>query len=203
MTALLLAALHVAAFRFERGADGSWRLLRDGKAVRELPLRDAVVVDTAPGDWRTPARTVRRMAASETQKQLYIAFLKRTHGYQIAAVNQAYGLDASAFTDLESWDFATLDESRAGVVKDDIAFVVEWFGEQLRERGAAKGAIRVAGAAKGAPEGFVRALGELPEVDGILLRDPDPEPVQGVAKPLLLLGCPAVRPAFITACARI
>jgi hypothetical protein len=48
--------------------------------------------------------------------------LKDRYAYNIARLNEAYGLEAAAFTDLVESDFRTLDRSRSAVKKDDADF---------------------------------------------------------------------------------
>jgi hypothetical protein len=48
--------------------------------------------------------------------------LKDRYAYNIARLNEAYGLEAAAFTDLVESDFRTLDRSRSAVKQDDADF---------------------------------------------------------------------------------
>lgn len=73
---------------------------------------------------------IRTLPGSATGKQLYIHFLKEKYGYNVARVNEAYGTEASSFTELESATFERLDRTRAAVAADDREFahrIVESF----------------------------------------------------------------------------
>jgi hypothetical protein len=78
--------------------------------------------------WTPPAGTLPwvsaiRSAGSDTEgKQMYIMFLKEKYGYNIGRVNAAYGLEASAFTDLAESNLRTLDTGRPAVTQDDAEF---------------------------------------------------------------------------------
>jgi hypothetical protein len=177
------------------------QLLRDGSPVVDLKLSECMVYEV-PGKWRAPVQAARKADSSSLQKQFYSAFLKKRYGYQIAALNQAYGLEASSFTELASFDFAQLDENRLEVLADDVEFASEIFVERVESalRGSKAGRFRLVEIPDGLPEALVKALSSLAVVDGILVHNP----VKGtVGKAVVLWNCPAVRPAFATACLRI
>ena len=192
-----------ADLRFVKNPQDGWRLLRDGKPVQELALSETRTF-LFPANWREPVVTARMADAGQLRKQLYIAFLKKRYGYQIAMLNRAYGLDATAFTELESSDFKELDGKRAEVLADDLAFASELYAEnvELAFR-RVDGKLRLLSVPDGIPDELLRSIGDMREVDGILLRGPVSVPISGIQKPILLLHCPAVKPAFATACARI
>ncbi len=198
---LLLLASLTADLSFVSITKFSWWLQRDGKPVQELPLNEAVTFEV-PANWREPVDAARKADSADLQKQLYIAFLKKRFGYQIVALNQAYGLDASAFTELESSDFAELDDKRREVLADDASFAAEIYADRVKlVFQESKGKLRLLSIPNGLPAELTRALVDLATVDAILLRGA--EPVPGIRKPIILLHCPAVKPAFATACARI
>jgi hypothetical protein len=82
-----------------------------------LPEADPFAADTLPA-WARAARAVLRNEA----KVEYVEFLKETYGYNIDRLNAAYGLEASSFTDLYSFDYRALDGTRDAVRRDDAAF---------------------------------------------------------------------------------
>ncbi len=66
---------------------------------------------------------IRRLPDEAPGKQQYVEFLKETYGYNIDRLNTAYGLQASSFTDLYSFDYRALDRTREAVRRDDAAFL--------------------------------------------------------------------------------
>lgn len=188
------------AYEFRRGAGGSWELWRHGTLTIELPAADArFVVDLFAEPWRGAVIRVQQAPAESTDKQLYIAFLKRRYGYQIAALNQAYGLDASAFTELESMDFS---RQARRVEADELAFAAEFFAGAL----AARPRPVLALLRPDTPPELARSLE--PHTTAFAVRDPLPPPalLKQLEKPLIYLSpgpCPTVRPAFAAACLRI
>jgi hypothetical protein len=68
------------------------------------------------------AETMRKLDSNSEGKQFYVLWLKDRYSYNIARLNEAYGLEAAAFTDLVESDFRTLDRSRSAVKKDDADF---------------------------------------------------------------------------------
>jgi hypothetical protein len=191
--ALLLAFLQQPSLEFQRSGE-AWTLLRDGKVVTELPDADVRVVDVFGERWQSRIDAVRRAAGDSTDKQLYIAFLKQWHGYQIAAVNEAYGLEASAFTDLESPDaFAKARRNEA----DDRAFAAEYFA------GAVEGRAAWVLLRPDVPAEIAVAV--VRKAQAVVVRDLVPG-LERLGKPILYRTageCPAVRPAYLAACIRI
>ena len=115
-------------------------------------------------DWRQRVDAIRAEPASSTGKQLYIAFLKRRYGYQIAAVNDAYGTDASAFTELESSTFSGV--SRAKLLPDDLAFAVELLAAEAEDFRKSKGREAVAAVNRDTPADLRKAVAKwLPCID--------------------------------------
>lgn len=194
---LLLALLQQqSSLEFRRSGE-AWTLLRDGQLVTELPDAEVRVVDVFGEHWQARIDAVRRAPGDSADKQLYIAFLKRRYGYQIAAVNEAYGLEASAFTDLESPDaFARARRNET----DDQAFAGEFFAGAVESRAA-----------------WVRLRPDVPlevtlavagKAQAFVIRDPRPAAglLERIGKPVLYQTrdeCPAVRPAYLAACIRI
>lgn len=113
-------------------------------ALPPLPAEDPYAAETMAA-WAHSARTVlrnepkveytwtgamvshleliRRLPDEAPGKQQYVEFLKETYGYNIDRLNAAYGLEASSFTDLYSFDYRALDRSREAVRRDDGAFL--------------------------------------------------------------------------------
>jgi len=77
---------------------------------------------TPPDDTASWVAAIRGARSESEGKQMYVAFLKELYGYNIGRVNEAYGLEASAFTDLAESGLRTLDLRRTAVVKDDGEF---------------------------------------------------------------------------------
>lgn len=73
----------------------------------------------------TPAHLafIRQLPDEAPGKQQYVEFLKEAYGYNIDRLNAAYGLSASSFTDLYSFDYRALDLTRPAVRADDAAFL--------------------------------------------------------------------------------
>lgn len=65
---------------------------------------------------------LRRLSSSHDWKQFYVNWLKVRYAYNIARLNEAYGLESTSFTDLTESDFRRLDTQRAAVQKDDKDF---------------------------------------------------------------------------------
>lgn len=192
---LLLAwMMQPPSYEFRRNATAAWILLRDGKVVVELPDAEVHVVDVLGERWQARIEAVRRGSGESTDKQLYIAFLKRRYGYQIAAVNEAYGLEASAFTDLESPEaFAKARRNEA----DDRAFAAEYFA------GAVEGRAAWAFLPPDVPPEIATAVAA--RAQAVVVRDLTPA-LERLGKPVLVRTtgeCPAVRPAYLAACLRI
>ncbi len=207
---LLLLCLTAADSYEFRQRDAGWELRLNGQPVNELWVTllpgkttnaPALALDLLHDGWRARLDAIRRLPGSETDKQLYIAFLKRKYGYQIAAVNLAYGLEASAFTELESSDFAQAD--RAKLEPDDIEFTAELFAGSLEEtRGRlSRGVLLLAVLPPDAPLALARRLAKT--VDAFLVRDPRQDILSSKPYVLGTTGCATVRPPTFAACARI
>ena len=90
------------------------RVKRDGAS-------NEVVFRPAPArEWVTAVRAMREEAPA---KQQYVQFLKDLYGYNIGALNAAYGIEAGSFTELLTYDFRRLDLSRETVRQDDASFL--------------------------------------------------------------------------------
>ena len=66
---------------------------------------------------------IRALDSESDGKQAYVGFLKERYEYNIARLNEAYGLDAQSFTELTSLNFKSLDRTRKAVVEDDGVFL--------------------------------------------------------------------------------
>jgi len=75
-------------------------------------------------DPETPpsAESMRGLESTSEGKQFYVLWLKDRYAYNIARLNEAYGLEAAAFTDLVESDFRSLDLKRSAVRADDADF---------------------------------------------------------------------------------
>ena len=91
-------------------------------AIKNVPQGPDPVCWTPPADTSHWVAAIRKASSDSEGKQMYVSFLKERYGYNIGRVNQAYGLEASAFTDLAESDFRTLDPRREAVVNDDRDF---------------------------------------------------------------------------------
>jgi hypothetical protein len=90
------------------------RVLREGSS-------NEVVFRPAPArEWVTAVRAMREEAPA---KQQYVQFLKDQYGYEIGALNKAYGIEAGSFTELLTYDWRRLDLSRETVRRDDASFL--------------------------------------------------------------------------------
>jgi hypothetical protein len=65
------------------------------------------------------------LPSSTDGKQFYIAWLKDRYAYNIARLNEAYGLEATSFTDLTENDFRQVDRKRPAVAEDDRLFLAD------------------------------------------------------------------------------
>lgn len=90
------------------------RIRRDG-ASSEVEFR--------PAPARAWVDAVRAMREEAPAKQQYVQFLKDLYGYNIGALNAAYGIEAGSFTELLTYDFRKLDLSRETVRRDDASFL--------------------------------------------------------------------------------
>ncbi|MBM3766019.1 MAG: hypothetical protein FJW32_11565 [Acidobacteria bacterium] len=90
------------------------RVRRDG-ASSEIVFR--------PAPAREWVSFVRGMREEAPAKQQYVQFLKDLYGYNIGALNAAYGIEAGSFTELLTYDFRKLDLTREAVKRDDASFL--------------------------------------------------------------------------------
>ncbi len=89
--------------------------------VRREGSSNEVVFKPAPArEWVSFVRAMREEAPA---KQQYVQFLKDLYGYNIGALNAAYGIEAGSFTELLTYDFRKLDLSRETVKRDDASFL--------------------------------------------------------------------------------
>jgi quinoprotein glucose dehydrogenase len=65
---------------------------------------------------------IRGLPPEAAGKQMYVNFLKDRYGYVIGSLNEAYGIDAQSFTEMETFPWKTLDRTRPKVREDDEAF---------------------------------------------------------------------------------
>jgi hypothetical protein len=194
-------------YSFREASAGAWQLVLNGQTVAVVTPGPQVLVvdpfDNKTGAWRKPAMEARKAAPDSTIRQVYLNFLKKRYGYQIQAINRAYGLDASSFTELESETFAATPTSR--MLADDAAFTADWLEERL-----AKGPERKAGQIRllvlpdePVPEALLETAGRF--VDGFAIRNPAAH--SDIRKPVLRMsshcGPSAVEPRKIAACLRI
>lgn len=93
------------------------------RAVRAGLRNEANVEYTWTGATASHLELIRRLPDEAPGKQQYVEFLKEAYGYNIERLNAAYGLQASSFTDLYSFDYRALDRSREAVRRDDAAFL--------------------------------------------------------------------------------
>jgi hypothetical protein len=89
--------------------------------VRKDGASNEVVLRPAPArEWVNAVRAMREEAPA---KQQYVQFLKDLYGYNIGALNAAYGIEAGSFTELLTYDFRKLDLTRETVRRDDASFL--------------------------------------------------------------------------------
>lgn len=94
------------------------------QACTETRRQDAAGLELEWGE--TPGAALLATQASSTDgKQFYVAWLKDRYNYNIAKLNQAYGLEAISFTDLTESDFKQVDRQRPAVVEDDRLFLID------------------------------------------------------------------------------
>lgn len=93
------------------------------KAARAVLRNEPNVEYTWTGATAAHLEFIRRLPDEAPGKQQYVEFLKETYGYNIDRLNAAYGLQASSFTDLYSFDYRALDRGREAVRRDDKAFL--------------------------------------------------------------------------------
>lgn len=106
---------------------------RVATACPALRRENAVGLHLNWGKSTASAEVLRRLPSASEGKQFYVLWLKDRYGYNIARVNEAYGLEAASFTDLTESDFRTLNRTRPAVREDDAAFATE-LAEALRSR---------------------------------------------------------------------
>jgi hypothetical protein len=80
-------------------------------------------VEFRPAPAREWVDAVRRMREESPAKQQYVAYLKDAYGYNIARLNEAYGIEAGSFTELLTFDYRRLDRARPAVRRDDEGFL--------------------------------------------------------------------------------
>ena len=80
-------------------------------------------IEFRPAPAREWVRAVRQWPEEAPAKQQYVQFLKDLYGYNIARLNEAYGLNAGSFTELLTYDYRHLDTRRPAVRRDDEAFL--------------------------------------------------------------------------------
>ncbi|MBM3754336.1 MAG: hypothetical protein FJW38_10195 [Acidobacteria bacterium] len=89
--------------------------------VRRDGASNEVVFRPAPArEWVIAVRAMREEAPA---RQQYVQFLKDLYGYNIGALNAAYGIEAGSFTELLTYDFRKLDLTRETVRRDDASFL--------------------------------------------------------------------------------
>lgn len=93
------------------------------RAARAVLRNEPKVEYSWTGATRVHLELIRRLPDEAPGKQQYVEFLKETYGYNIERLNAAYGVEASSFTDLYSFDYRALDRTRAAVRRDDAAFL--------------------------------------------------------------------------------
>jgi len=93
------------------------------KAARTALRNEPNVEYTWTGATITHLELIRSLPDEAPGKQQYVEFLKEAYGYNIDRLNAAYGLQASSFTDLYSFDYRALNRSREAVRRDDAAFL--------------------------------------------------------------------------------
>ncbi len=91
-------------------------------ACAAVKQQDAVGIEL---EWGQPtgAAEIATQPSSSDGKQFYIAWLKDRYNYNIAKLNEAYGLESTSFTDLTENDFRRVDRKRPAVAEDDKRFL--------------------------------------------------------------------------------
>lgn len=95
---------------------------RAEQACRDWKAKKADGIEVSWGN-APSAAAMRKLSSHSEGKQFYVLWLKDRYGYNIAKLNEAYGLEAAAFTDLVESDFRSLDPKRPAVVADDKGFL--------------------------------------------------------------------------------
>lgn len=98
--------------------------LRVGRACEKAKADGAVGVELVMGQ-PAGAPQLATQASATDGKQFYIAWLKDRYGYQIAKINEAYGLEMTSFSDLSESDFQNVDRKRKAVAEDDRLFLAD------------------------------------------------------------------------------
>lgn len=98
--------------------------LRVGRACTRVKGEGAVGAELAMGQ-ETGAQQLATQASASEGKQFYIAWLKDRYGYNIAKINEAYGLEMTSFSDLSESDFRQVDRKRKAVDEDDRLFLAD------------------------------------------------------------------------------
>lgn len=73
----------------------------------------------------TGAAELSTLNSASEGKQFYIGWLKDRYGYNIAKINEAYGLEMTSFSDLSESDFKKVDRTRKAVAEDDRLFLAD------------------------------------------------------------------------------
>lgn len=74
---------------------------------------------------RTGAAELATLNSASDGKQFYIGWLKDRYGYNIAKINEAYGMEMTSFSDLSESDFKKVDRTRKAVAADDRLFLTD------------------------------------------------------------------------------
>ena len=96
--------------------------LRVERACAAVQERAAAGAELEWGD-SAGAAALGTLPSGSEGKQFYIAWLKDRYGYNIARLNEAYGTEATSFSDLSENDFSKVDRRRAAVAADDKLFL--------------------------------------------------------------------------------
>jgi len=107
----------------------------------ELRLRSAckATVDrNAEGlelEWggKTGATELARLSSAAEGKQFYVSWLKDRYSYNIARLNEAYGIESTSFSDLAESDFRNVDRTRVAVREDDRLFL-EYLASTMQQK---------------------------------------------------------------------
>jgi hypothetical protein len=98
--------------------------LRVGRACEKVKLEGAIGAELVMGQ-ETGARQLATQPSASEGKQFYIGWLKDRYGYNVAKINEAYGLEMTSFSDLSESDFRQVDRKRKAVVEDDRLFLLD------------------------------------------------------------------------------
>ncbi len=97
---------------------------RVGRACEKAKTNGAIGAELEMGQ-ETGAQQLAVQASATEGKQFYIAWLKDRYGYNIAKINEAYGLEMTSFSDLSESDFRQVDRKRKAVAEDDRLFLAD------------------------------------------------------------------------------